>query len=183
MQFSHTLNVRLTYVKWHLKGYLGLKLNVMTYSAEWLRLCEAAQEYHVRQYEFKQDQEVMIRDLKKALLEDSLPALQLLVALEPEVAIVAPLLSTVLSLAIDSSSPDKIVSARAVLGQCKEDPWVRNTIQTLVAGYLPAQDDWNYRRIAELYEALSYKEELAAFLLLCQASENTDIQEISDDFD
>lgn len=157
-------------------------MNVMTYSAKWLRLCESAQEYRARQYEFKQDQEAMIKDLERALIEDNLTALQLLAALEPEVAVVAPLLSTVLDLAIDSSSPDRIVSARAVLVQCKEDPWVRSTIQMLVGNYLPLHDEWHYLRIAELYAALSYKEELAAFFVLCQASENVEIREVIDYF-
>ena len=155
----------------------------MTYSAEWLRLCESEEAYRVRQYEFMQDKEQMALDLKQALAgaKDNFTALRLLAALKPGVEILTPLLAQVLDLAIDSGEPDKIVCAREVLANYKDEPEVRNHIQTLVTSYLDT-DEWHYWRIAELYTRLNYKEELASFLVLCRASDNPEIQEISDDF-
>ena len=153
----------------------------MTYSTKWLRLCESEEAYRVRQYEFMQDEEQMTLDLKQALAEDDFTALRLLVALKPSVEIIMPLLARVLDSAIDSTSPDQIVCAREVLANYKYDPEVRNHIRTLMTNYLDT-DEWHYRRVAELYTRLNYKEELAFFLVLCRASDNPEIQEIGDDF-
>ncbi len=154
----------------------------MTYSTQWLQLCESAQAYGVRQYAVLQDKEQLALDLDKALANDSLSALFLWKALEPGIEILLPLLSRALDFAIDCSDPDKIRLAREVLSQHKEDPELRNKLQPLIAHYLADNDDWNYRRIAELYTHLQYKEELAAFIVLCRANDNIDIQEISDDY-
>lgn len=154
----------------------------MTYSAAWLRLCEAEQAYFARQYEAMQNQEALALDLQQALVEDNFTALRLLAAIQPGVELVAPLIPQVLDIALDSSSPDRIGLARTVLGQYRADPGVRTTIHTLASRYLPANDDWHYRRLAELYTELRYKEELATLLALCQTSDNADIREISDDF-
>jgi hypothetical protein len=154
----------------------------MTYSPQWLVLCESAEVYRVRQYHVLQDKAQLARDLEKALAEDSLNALWLWRHLEPGMEILLPLLSQILDFAIDSSDPDKIGFAREVLAQHKEDPKLRNHLQPLIAHYLADNDDWNYRRIAELYTHLQYKEELAAFLVLCRASGNVHIQEIGDDY-
>jgi hypothetical protein len=35
----------------------------MTYSTQWLELCEAAQAYRIRQYDVLQDKEQLARDL------------------------------------------------------------------------------------------------------------------------
>jgi hypothetical protein len=155
----------------------------MTYSAEWLRLCESEEAYRIRQYEFMQDEEQMARDLQQALAgaENNFTALRLLVALKPSIEIIMPLLAQVMGLAIDSSDPERIVCAREVLANYNYDPGVRNHIRTLVTNYLDA-DEWHYWRIAELYTRLNYKEELAAFLVLCRASDNPEIQEIGADF-
>jgi hypothetical protein len=156
----------------------------MTYSAKWLQLCESEEAYRIRQYEFMQDKQQMALDLKQALagVDDNMTAMRLLTAMKPGVEILAPLLSRVLDLAIDSGSPDRIVLAREVLADYKEDLGVRNHIKTLVKSYLDT-DEWHYWRIAELYTRLGYKEELASFLVLCRASDNVEIQEISDVFD
>lgn len=91
----------------------------MTYSAKWLRLCETEKAYRIRQNKLLQDQAQMARDLKQALAgaEGNLTAMQLLVALKPDVEIITPLLPGVLGLAIDSSSPDRIALAREVLNE------------------------------------------------------------------
>jgi hypothetical protein len=154
----------------------------MTYSTQWLELCEAAEAYRIRQFYVLQDKVQLTRDLEKALAEDSLTALWLWRALEPGLEMLLPLLARVLDFAIDSSDPDKIGFAREILSQHKEDPQVRNRLPSLLARYLAANDDWNYRRIAELYTHLQYQEELTAFLELCRASDNVDIQEISADY-
>jgi hypothetical protein len=153
----------------------------MTYSTQWLQLCESAQVYRIRQYHVLQDKEQLVLDLDKALTDDSLTALWLWRALDPSIEILLPLLSRVLGFAIDSSDPDKIRFAREVLSQHKENFELRSRLQPFIVCYLVNNDDWNYRRIAELYTHLQYKEELAAFLELCRASNNVDIQEISDD--
>jgi hypothetical protein len=125
----------------------------------------------------------MARDLEQALAgaEGNLTAMQLVVNLKPDVEILTPLLPQVLGLALDSSSPDRIVLAREVLAVYKDDPGVRNHIQMLVTSYLDT-DECHYWRLAELYTRLNYKEELASFLALCRASDNLEIQEISDVF-
>jgi hypothetical protein len=154
----------------------------MIYSATWLRLCEAEQVYLARQYESMQNKEALALDLQKALAEDNFTALRLLAALKPGVELVAPLLPRVLDIALDSNSPDRIGLARTVLVHYKDDPWVRNTIQMLVGNYLPINDEWHYRRLAELYTELRYQEELTTFLALCQTSDNAEIREVGDDF-
>jgi hypothetical protein len=154
----------------------------MTYSTQWLELCESAEAYRIRQYYALQDKEQLARDLEKSLADDSLIALGLWRDLEPGIEILLSLLPQVLSFAIDSSIPDKIRFAREVLAQHREDPELRNRFQPLIARYLADNDDWNYRRLAELYTHLQYKEELAALLELCRVSDNVHIQEISDDY-
>lgn len=79
----------------------------MTYSAKWLRLYETEKAYRIRQNELLQDQAQMARDLKQALAgaEGNLTAMQLLVALKPDVEIVIPLLPGVLGLAIIVVAP------------------------------------------------------------------------------
>lgn len=154
----------------------------MTYSAAWLRLCEAEQAYRACQYESMQDQEALALDLQQALVDDNFTALRLLADLNPGIELVAPLLPRILDIALDSSSPDRIGLARTVLGHYRDTPWVRNTIYTLAESYLPVNDDWHYRRLAELYTELRYKEELATLLAHCQTSDNAEIREIADDF-
>jgi hypothetical protein len=128
------------------------------------------------------DKEQILIDLRKALEDDNISALRLLAAMKPEVDVLKLFLPRIIDLAIDSSSPDRIVLSREVLAQHKDDSWVKSNIQKLITSYLADNDEWQYRRIAELYAALSYKEELAAFLVLCQASVNVEIQEISSDY-
>ena len=154
----------------------------MTYSAQWLQLCEAAEAYRIRQYYTLQDKKQLARDLEKALAEDSLNALWLWRHLDPGIEILLPLLSRVLDFAIDSGDYDKIGFAREVLAQHKEDSALRNHLQPLIERYLADNDDWNYRRLAELYTHLQYQEELAALLERCRVSDNADIREISDDY-
>jgi hypothetical protein len=93
-----------------------------------------------------------------------------------------PLLQDVLAIAIDSGDYTAISLAKEILAKYQADPLLRSNIPLMVTSYLADQDDWHYRRIAELYVLLNYEEELTGFLLLCQASPNVEIQEIRDDF-
>jgi hypothetical protein len=160
----------------------SVSLSTMTYSKQWLELCKSAEAYRIRQYDALQDKEQLASDLEKALADDSLIALGVWRDLDPGIDILLSLLPQVLSFAIDSSSPDSIHFAQEVLAQHKEDPALRNHLQSLIEGYLVNKDDWNYRRLAELYTHLQYKEELATLLERCRVSDNTHIQEISDDY-
>ena len=156
----------------------------MTYSTKWLRLCEAELAYRICQNEVLQDEEQLALDLEKALATagDIIPALRMCAAMKPGIERITPLLSQVVDLAIDASSPEQIVLAREVLFQYIADPTLKKHLLPLIARYLPDNDEWHYRRIAELYTHLQYREELAAFLVLCRASDNVEIQEVSDDY-
>jgi len=59
---------------------------------------------------------------------------------------------------------------------------VRSIIQTLVSTYLAENNEWHYRRIAELYESMNWEEEQNRFLALCQANANLEIQGIKEGF-
>jgi hypothetical protein len=122
--------------------------------------------------------------LKQALTRanDREAALRVLVEMPPSVAMLLPVLPEVLDTAIDSSNLTAIGLAREVLFRYRTEPVIRTAIAQLVTGYLPSHDEWQYRRLAELYVLLRYDEELASFLLLCQASPNAEIQELYDDF-
>lgn len=156
----------------------------MTYSPKWLRLCEAELAYRVCQYEVLQDEAQLALDLKKALAIplENITALRMWAAMQPSFESITPLLPEVVDFAIDATRPDHIVLAREVLFQYKWHPELKNYLLPLIARYLAANDEWHYRRIAELYTYLRYREELAAFLVLCRASDNVEIQEVGDDF-
>jgi hypothetical protein len=156
----------------------------MTYSPKWLRLCEAEQAYRVCQYEVLQDEAQLVLDLKKALATplENITALRVWAAMQPSFERIIPLLAEVVDFAIDATNPEHIVLAREVLFQYKWRPELKDHLRPLIACYLAATDEWHYRRIAELYTHLQYREELAAFLRLCRASDNVEIQEVGDDF-
>ena len=109
-------------------------------------------------------------------------ALRLLVQMPPSIPVLLSLLFEVMEAAIDSSYLPTIALAREILSKYQTEQEVRSNIQLIAKGYLVTQDEWHYRRIAELYDLLNYEEELADFLRLCKASANVEIQEISDDF-
>jgi hypothetical protein len=156
----------------------------MAYSSRWLRFRQSAEEFLASRYEFQQDKEALVDDLKQALVNphDRQTALELLVYMYPDVTVLMPLLNEVLATAIDSGNLTAIKLAREVLAKYQAEPWVRRNIPLSIKSYLADHDEWHYRRIAELYALLSYKEELANFLVLCQASSNVEIQELKDDF-
>jgi len=156
----------------------------MTYSTKWLQLCEAELAYRICQHEALQDEEQLALDLEKALADvgEILTALKMWADMKPSIERMTPLLSRVLDLAIDSSDPEKIVLARQVFYQYQTESALKNHLLPLISHYLADNDEWHYRRIAELYTHLQYREELAAFLVLCRASDNVEIQEVSDDF-
>jgi hypothetical protein len=156
----------------------------MPYSSKWLRFRQAGEELLNSRSALQQDKETLVNDLKQALVRpnDRQTALELLVYMYPDVTVLMPLLDEVLSIAIDSGDYTAIELAQEVLAKYQADPLIRSNIAPIVARYLADQDDWHYRRIAELYALLNYQEELTSFLLLCQASPNVEIQQISDDF-
>jgi hypothetical protein len=130
-----------------------------------------------------QNEEDMVNDLKKALTEagNKETAMRLLLDRQPEVALVTPLLPAIIDIAVDSTGFTGIRLARALLRKYKNELQIREGIRLIVATYLAENDEWHYRRIAELYEVLNYQEELSSFLRLCQVNANPEIQEIADD--
>lgn len=130
-----------------------------------------------------QNEERMLRELKQALTQaaDKETALRLLLLMQLDVALLTPLLPGILDVAIDSTGLTGITLARDVLSSYKSDLQVKSSVKAIVSGYLVANDEWHYRRITELYQALNYKEDLVEFLLLCRASSTPEIQEIADD--
>ena len=156
----------------------------MEYSRAWLRLREAEDNYFTCLDDFMQNEEEMVNDLKKALAEagDKETAMRLLLDRRPEVALMTQLLPAIIDIAVDSTGFTGIRLARALLRKYRDELQIREDVRLLVATYLAGNDEWHYRRIAELYEVLDYQEELADFLLLCQANANLEIQEIADDY-
>jgi len=153
----------------------------MEYSSAWLCLLKAQDEYFTSYFAFTQDEAVMMSDLSLALTTDDREvALRLLSEMLPRIELIGSLLPAIMDAAIDSSRIPTIMLSREVLQHYREEPWVRSSIQACVATYLAENDEWHYRRITELYEVLDYEEELASFLLLCQANANPEIQEITD---
>lgn len=155
----------------------------MEYSIEWELLREAEDNYFRCQQAFMQNEERMLRELKQALTQaaDKETALRLLLLMQLDVALLTPLLPGILDVAIDSTGLTGITLARDVLNSYKSDLQVKSSVKAIVSGYLVANDEWHYRRITELYQALNYKEDLVEFLLLCRTSSNPEIQEIADD--
>lgn len=157
----------------------------MAYSSQWLRFRAAEDNFFTCRQDFgMRDEEAVITDLHEALASpyDMDTALRFLQAFLPRAAFLEPLLPKIVDTAIDSSHITSIGLARDVLSNYKDEPVVKSAIVGLITDYLAANDEWHYRRIAELYEQLDYKDELAGFLALCRASDNWEIREISDDF-
>lgn len=156
----------------------------MFYSNEWLLYRKAEDKYFSCRYAFMQDEETMVNDLSIALSQagDNETALRLLVETLPKVSVVLSLLPKVVDAAIDSSNLNTIKLSKDLLYIYKDEPLIRNSIQTLLSNYFAENDDWHYRRIAELYNFLNYKEELIGFVELCRANDNVDIQEVGNDF-
>jgi hypothetical protein len=156
----------------------------MTCSNKWLVFRESEDKLFVCRYDFMQNKDEMLRDLKIALTKagDNETALRLLRDMKPNAEIMMPLLSGIMHNAIDSSNLNAIELARNVLNDYKNEPLVKSSIQILAKRYLAANDEWHYRRIAELYKLLDYKEELVNFIALCQSNSNLEIQEMGDDF-
>jgi hypothetical protein len=156
----------------------------MTYSTEWQRLREAENNYFSCQHDFMQNEERMLSELKKALTQATQKetALRLLLQMQSRVALIVPLLPEILDIAIDSTGLTGIMLAKDVLQHYKGELQIKDNVKTIVNSYLMASDEWHYRRIAELYQLLAYKEEFVDFLLLCRVSSNLEIQEIADDF-
>ncbi|GAB3583652.1 hypothetical protein [Hymenobacter daeguensis] len=156
----------------------------MTYTNHWLQFREAEDRFFTCRYDFMQNEEEIVKDLKMALTKvgDNETALRFLRDMKPSIEIILPLVSGIMDNAIDSSNLNAIGLARDVLNNYKHEPLAKSSIQISAASYLAANDEWNYLRIAELYKLLDYKEELVNFIAICQVNSNLEIQEIGDDF-
>lgn len=130
----------------------------MEYSSAWLRLREAEDNYFACLGDFMQNEGEMVNDLKKALTEagNKETAMRLLLDRQPEVALMTPLLPAIIDIAVDSTGFAGIRLARALLRKYKNELQIREDIRLIVATYLAENDEWHYRRIAELYEVLNY---------------------------
>ena len=131
-----------------------------------------------------QDEELLAGDLKSALLNSHHreTALRLLIDCKVEIAVVLPVISTIADTAIDSGNYNAIDLAREVLLKYKDDVQVRNIIRVTATTYLADNDEWYFRRTAELYKLLGYEAELASLRELCQISSDVDIQELSKEY-
>lgn len=156
----------------------------MPYSNEWLQFCKAEDEYLNNLHALMQNEERMIDDLDIALslADDNETALRFLLGMTPKLSVVLPLVSKIVNLSVDSSNLSTIELSRAVLHLYKDDSSIKTNIKNSIISYLAYNDDWHYRRIAELYKLMGYEKELNSFVILCQANENLEIQEIGNDF-
>lgn len=153
-------------------------------SAKWIEFRKAEDEYLTRRYDFMQDEKTMINDLDTALstASDNETALRFLLDTTPCSATVITLVPKVVDISVDSSNSSAISLARKVLFIYKDDATIKECIQTQLNTYLNDNDDWHYRRIAELYKFLDYKEKLDSFALFCLANTNLEINEVGRDF-
>lgn len=92
----------------------------------------------------------------------------------------------VMDIAVDGSI-DNLVTARAVLLRyashfLESRKTIRSTLDARLPTYLSSEDDFLYRRLAELLVTLDFPEALAKLMAACKDNRNTDIAEIYDDF-
>lgn len=156
----------------------------MSYSNEWLRFRKSEDEYFYCRHAFMQNNETVVNDISTALAlaDDNETALRFLLEMTPKTSVIILLLPKVVEIAIDSTNLNAIKLSRDILLHYKNEPFVRSNINTCLGSYIAGNDDWHYRRIAELYKLLNYNEELVAFITLCQESDNIEIREVGDDF-
>lgn len=159
---------------------------MMAYSTAWQTFVEAENNYFTQRHNyFQQPEELLLADLRQALAtggNSALSALRFLAFNEENRPQLEALLPTVVSYAIEGDI-EFIRLAREVLLPHKEAPWFGEAIQPLLESYVASNDEWNYRRIAELYNQLGYDDLLTAFLTLCRKHIDPDIQEIPDSFE
>jgi len=155
------------------------------FSPSWLRLRNAEQEYFSALYEFTHRNAAADSDLKQALAKagDMVTALRLLLEIELATSLVALLLPELMDIALDSGSLTAIPLARDVLYRVRKEPEIRSAIPLVAATYLNVPDEWPYRRLAELYQQLNYRAELATLLARCRASDEAEIRELAADFE
>ncbi|UOQ51602.1 hypothetical protein [Hymenobacter cellulosivorans] len=152
----------------------------MSYSTQWVRFLQAEEAFFTCRQEVVQDETALGHDLQQALasIEGRETALRLLAETTLALAVVQPLLADLVATALDSSNLTAIGLARQVLARYKAEAQIRSTIPQLASRYLAENDEWHYRRLAELYGGLNYEEELTDLLMLCQAHPNAEIREI-----
>ena len=166
------------------RPYFIRTVNSMSFSEKWLRFHQADQDYFTCRYDLMQDEEVLADDLKSALLttHHRETALRLLVGCKVEIIVLLPMLSIVVDIAVDSGNYNAIDLAREVLLNYKDDVQARDIIRNTANAYLSDNDEWHFRRTAELYKLLGYEAELASLRALCQLSPNVGIQELSKEY-
>jgi hypothetical protein len=131
----------------------------MEYSTEWLQFCKTEKECFTYRFKLVQDEKALAHDLKKALqgAGDNQIALRLLLEVKPKSAVVKPLFPDIINWAVDSGNLTSIDLAKNVLLSYSKEYWVREVLQSEVKKYMADNDDWHYRRIAEIYKLLDYR--------------------------
>lgn len=154
------------------------------YSNKWIEFRKSEDEYFARRYDFMQDEGTVVNDLDIALstVSDNETALRFLLETIPSFSIAIIILHKVTDIAIDSSNSSTIAMARKILFNYKDESLTKQIIKISVNNYLDDNDDWHYRRIAELYKFLNYKEELTEFALFCLANIDLEINEVGREF-
>jgi hypothetical protein len=83
-----------------------------------------------------------------------------------------------------TGSQRDIAAARRVLGRIDRE-WLRENIELAVACVFRVDgddDEWTYRRVAELYQELQEPRLLAEHLRRCSEHRTSEVREIADDF-
>lgn len=103
---------------------------------------------------------------------------ELITALHPAQA--RELLAALIELACQCSHARNIDLGRAGIWALPKD-WVLDHIETVAEPILPKDDDWEYRRLMEVYERLDHI--LARkFALRCLAEEHPEIKAVGEDY-
>ncbi len=102
---------------------------------------------------------------------------------DSELAEIAP---AVIDIAVDGNL-DNLITARAVVLRyashfLESRKIIRTVLDRLMDGYLSSEDDFLYRRLAELLVAIDFPDILTKLISVCKDSSNPDIAEIHDDF-
>lgn len=102
---------------------------------------------------------------------------------DSELAEIAPV---VMDIAVDGNL-DNLITARVVVLRyashfLESRKIIRTVLERLMDGYLSSEDDFLYRRLAELLVAIDFPDILTKLILVCKDSSNPDVAEIHDDF-
>lgn len=156
----------------------------MAYSKQWLDFQEAENNFFRIRTLFEQDGKQMISDLHTALsrVDDRETALRFLEDVRVDYNLFSLILPQVLDLAIDSGNLTVIELCRNIILHYKDNVLFRADLSKHINNYLKNEDDWHYRRIAEIFYSLYYENELENLVSICKSSDNIDIKSIGEDF-